>query len=62
MKDIREYVEEINRMNEIALNWQYVEGENHEAEIEEMQKKNEEMFNELVSKYGMDTVLQEIMS
>ena len=62
MKDIREYVEEINRMNEIALNWQYVEGENHEAEIEEMQKKNEEIFNELVSKYGMDTVLQEIMS
>ena len=62
MKEIREYVEEINRMNEIALNWQYVEGGNHEAEIEEMQKKNEEMFNELVSKYGMDMVLREIMS
>lgn len=61
MKDIREYIDAINKMDEVIFNWQYVEGGNHEEEISEMEKKNGEMFNKLVEKYGMDVVLQEIM-
>ena len=61
MKDIREYIDTVNSMNKIALNWEYAEGGNHEAEIQEMQQRREKMFNELVNKYGLDLVLQEIM-
>lgn len=62
MKEINEYCEMVNRINELALNWEYVEKENHEAEVERMTKEAENKFNELTEKYGLDLVLQEIMS
>lgn len=56
-KDVRNYLDMVQRLN---MKWFESPEDMNEEAIKNVQKTMEKKFNELVKKYGMDALLQEM--
>ena len=56
-KDVRNYLDMVQRLN---MKWFESPEDMNEEAIKNVQKTMEKKFNELVEKYGMDALLQEM--